>query len=123
MSEIKTVTYEGNVYQIGGVYEFADWGDNWHLDVLESIEREKDYPFYADGNGWKLIRESKSKIGTITPAPIELVDGAAYMFNVRGGRQYVGIYDEGQDIFSISQGQWVYLEKATNIRLMTVGSE
>ena len=124
MSEIKTVTHEGNVYQIGGVYEFSDNGDSWETDELVSISYVAAYPFKVDGCEWSLIRESKSKIGTITPAPIALVDGAAYMFNIIDGkRHHAGIYDEGQGIFSISQGQWVDLERATNIRLMTVESE
>ncbi len=124
MSEIKTVTHEGQVYQIGGVYEFSDEGIYWYVDSLISIDGSKKHPVKGGCWEWKLIKESKRKIGTITPAPVELVDGAAYTFDGRGcNRHHAGIYDERQGIFSISQGQWVDLESATNIRLMTVGSE
>ena len=124
MSEIKTVTHEGNVYQIGGIYEFSDDGVYWTIDTLALISAGDNLLFSATRCKWRLLRETKSKIGTITPAPVELVDGAAYTFDVRGrNRHHAGIYDERQGIFSISQGQWVDLESATNIRLMTVGSE
>jgi len=131
MSEIKTVTHEGNVYQIGQGYLFNDGGDYWHFLKLKRLVVGSPLRFevWVTANKFTVFSHIKEvpaskDIGTLTPAPIELVDGAAYMFNIRDGKHHhAGIYDERQGIFSISQGQWVVLESATNTRLMTVGSE
>ena len=123
MSEVETVTHEGKVYQIGGIYEFSDGGDQYHLDVLESINCGDTYPFNVHCDRWKLIRAVNSTIGTITPAPIELVNGNAYMFDYHGNRKaIVGVYNQEEESFLTRMGilrPW----NATNIRLMTVGSE
>tara|TARA_R110000764_G_scaffold67912_1_gene141017 strand:- start:1986 stop:2522 length:537 start_codon:yes stop_codon:yes gene_type:complete len=120
-NEIKTVTHEGKVYQIGGVYEFSDEGIEWRLDLLTSIDDLEDLPFKGKSFGWELIRESKSKIGTITPAPIKLVDSAAYTY-MFGGFDMIGIYKKSVDRFIRNDG-FTSASCCTNIRLMTVGSE
>jgi hypothetical protein len=71
MSDCKTVTHKGNVYEIGGVYEFSDGGDYWTIDSLVSIDCAVAYPFKVRDCEWSLIREAEYKIGTIAPAPIE----------------------------------------------------
>ena len=122
MSDCKTVTHEGKVYQIGGVYEFSDDGDYWAIDLLASIECAKAYPFKVVGWEWSLIRETESTIGTITLASIELVDGNAYMFDeeVRcSNKNCIGIYEKHGHRFHLKN----YITDAsacTNIRLMTV---
>jgi hypothetical protein len=121
MSEAETVTHEGKVYQIGGIYEFSDDGDYWNIDLLASIECAKAYPFEVEECGWSLIREAESKIGTITPAPIE--NGNAYMFNYNGKKGISGIYDKDTDRFYYQGGSYIPLDYCTNIRPMTVGSE
>ena len=125
MSEIKTVTHNGQVYQIGGIYEFSDNGDSWDTDELVSISYVAAYPFKVVGCEWSLIRETESKIGTITPAPIELVNGAAYMFDVRENT-FLGFYRERRKSFFyeiINGNKIAGASEATNIRLMTVGSK
>jgi hypothetical protein len=71
MSEIKTVTHDGKVYQIGSVYEFSDEGKDWALDELLSVGEGGFNPFEARQYEWKLIREVNYFMGTITPAPPE----------------------------------------------------
>jgi hypothetical protein len=124
MSEIKTVTHEGKVYQIGKLYAFSDdKGVDPLIDRLSSISN-----LYNDdeGNGWKYIKAiAPSKIGTITPAPIELINGAPYMFDVRENT-FLGFYRESRKSFfyEITNGNKIAgASEATNIRLMTVESK
>jgi hypothetical protein len=122
MSEIKTVTHEGKVYQIGKLYAFSDdKGVDPLIDRLSSISN-----LYNDdeGNGWKYIKAiAPSKIGTITPAPIELIDGAAYMFDYEGRKvDRIGIYLEHDNHFVFPIGS-IHTTNCTNIRLMTVESK
>jgi hypothetical protein len=70
MSEIKTVTYEGKVYQIGSVYEFSDDGVDWALDYLLEVGNNPTCPFEAKKYEWELIRKANYTMGTITPASI-----------------------------------------------------
>ena len=118
MSEVKTVTHEGKVYQIGSVYEFSDGGKDWEVDDLVSVVRRGIYPFESRREEWKLIRKVNSTIGTITPEPIELIDGDAYMFSYRGD-EGIGLYEEDESLFFMV-GCSYNLEDCTNIRHMTV---
>jgi hypothetical protein len=125
MSDCKTVTHEGKVYQIGGVYEFSDAGKDWAVDELLAVGERGAYPFEARKFEWELIREVNCTIGTITPAPIELVNGAAYMFD-SDDTVWLGFYSEIQNSFydRLSNGVKISNFKyCTNIRLMTVGSK
>jgi hypothetical protein len=123
MSEIKTVTYEGKVYQIGKLYAFSDdKGVDPLIDRLSSISN-----LYNDdeGNGWKYIKAiAPSKIGTITPAPIELVNGAAYMFNSHEDNllDAIGVYSESHNTLTTFKNLCAVFD-CTNIRLMTVESK
>jgi hypothetical protein len=118
MSDLKTVTHEGKVYQIGGIYEFSDSGDYWTIDELLSIEGTVGYPFKVKDCEWSLIREAKSKIGTITHAPIELVNHNAYMFNIKGD-EVIGLYCS--DTETLTGGRYcLHYLAVSNIRLMTV---
>jgi hypothetical protein len=120
--EIKTATHEGKVYQIGGVYEFSDGGVYWALDSLSSIMLGDTHPFKAEDCEWVLIKETKSKIGTITPAPDEFVDGAAYKFDINGFTA-LGFYHEDRKSFFSYGNKVCGLSEANDIRLMKVGSE
>ncbi len=71
MSDCKTVTYDGKVYQIGGLYEFSDEGKEWAVDELLLVGERESYPFEARQFEWELIREANYTMGTITPAPPE----------------------------------------------------
>jgi hypothetical protein len=123
MSDIKTVTHEGKVYQIGGVYEFSDAGKDWTVDELLSVGDSSIFPFNARQYEWELIREVNCTIGTITPAPVELVDGAAYTFDYHKNRKSsIGVYSKFHNTF-LTVGHDYFVFDCTNIRLMTVESK
>jgi hypothetical protein len=121
MSEIKTVTYKGKVYQLGGVYEFSDNGRDWALDELLYIDEGKDLPFCTREYEWQLIREASYLMGTITPAQIELIDGNAYMFNPHNTTllDVIGLYEEKTNQFCCN-GWSIILAHCSIIRPMTV---
>jgi hypothetical protein len=119
-SKLVTVTHEGNVYELDKHYLF---GNSHQLHRLLKIDKLSDFPFRVldkgQENGFTKIHLVDLNTGTITPAPIELINGAAYSFSVRKSETVIaGIYD-GR-VFNVSQGQWVDFESCTNIRPMTV---
>jgi hypothetical protein len=57
------------------------------------------------------------------PEPIELINGAAYMFNCNGKHGILGIYDKDTDRLYSVGGIFIELDYCTNIRLMTVESK
>jgi hypothetical protein len=121
MSDCKTVTHEGKVYQIGGVYEFSDDGVDWAMGILLVVGASPIFPFEARKYPWKLIREVNYTIGTITTAPpIELIDGEVYMFGYGNRLNAVGVYDKWEKRFYHLRGMYFGFEDCTNIRLMTV---
>ena len=130
MSEIKTVTYEGNVYDLEGIYLANDIGSGegnlWTTMRLISINPKSTHPFrVSDREGWKYITviRSPQTFGTITPAPIELVDGAAYMFDAKFIRNAVGIYHKSSHKMYFTEGMCAEAEWLQNVRLMTVESK
>jgi hypothetical protein len=131
MSEIKTVTHDGQIYQIGGLYLVNDIGSGkgnlWSPIKLTSIDPQSGWPFKSSlGEGFAFIAviRSPQTFGTITPAPIELVDGAAYMFDwtERPMKNSVGVYDLNSQRFYFVSGH-ILSSYCTNIRLMTVESK
>jgi hypothetical protein len=130
MSEIKTVTYKGNVYDLEGIYLANDIGSGegnlWTTMRLISINPKSTHPFrVSDREGWKYITviRSPQTFGTITPAPIELVNGAAYMFDSKFIRDAVGIYCKKYHRMYFTEGMFAEPEWLENIRLMTVESK
>ena len=126
MSEIKTETHLGKVYQIDQEYLFSNDGTHLVYGRLKAICPKSSYPFEAhDGFLCKyigLIQDCKDQ-GTITPAPVELVDGAAYMFDYEGRKvDRIGIYLEHDNHFVFPIGS-IHTTNCTNIRLMTVESK
>ena len=128
MSKIKTVTHEGKVYEIGQEYLFSNDGTHLVYERLKAICPKSSYPFEGhDGKFSKYIgvlSDCKDQ-GTITPAPIELINGAAYMFDVRENT-FLGFYRESRKSFfyEITNGNKIAgASEATNIRLMTVESK
>jgi hypothetical protein len=120
--KITTVTHDGNIYQIGKQYSFSDDGSNWTTSSLKSISYASDFPFRSDFS-WKLIKEFESSdVGTITPAPIELVNGAAYMFCDSDKVENLGIFNCKTNMF-INNNGLTSASFCTNIRLMTVESK
>lgn len=81
-----TVEYKGNVYEIGKRYEFSDCGDDWYGIELECFI-DGQYPCKSTCNSYKQIRAIEpSSIGTITKAPVKLIDGEAYQFDYDGSK-------------------------------------
>jgi hypothetical protein len=124
MSEIKTVTHEGQVCQIGKNYLFSDNGTDFHLAKLVGIKKGK-WPFQTnDADVFKYIHEASAlkDIGTITPAPVKLDHGKAYTFDYFDNKHVVGVYDNKDDDF-IGADDCFEPRDCTNIRLMTVESK
>jgi hypothetical protein len=76
---------------------------------------------FADEHGF-LIAINRAYAKPI-PAPIELVNGAAYMFDAKFIRDAVGIYDKSSHRFYFTEGMFTEAEWLENIRLMTVESK
>jgi hypothetical protein len=127
MSEVNTVMHEGNVYEFNKPYMFsnADEADplDWEHGTLIGILDSTSYKFKTPYNSYVYIKEMEAKdLGTITPAPIELIDNAPYMFEV-GGSKFLGFYETSQEAFFDRDdgGEKVAeLSDCTNIRPMTV---
>jgi hypothetical protein len=131
MSEIKTVTHEGNVYEVGKRYVFTDslpLGEHFTVSRLNFIyvpNSDPSYVFDSEGLPYRYavsLSEVNLDAGTITPAPIEFVNGAAYMFDYRASKDVIGIYSVCTETIS-SIGDDFISKNCTNIRLMTVESK
>jgi hypothetical protein len=126
MSEIKTVP----VF----TQEMSDKGE---LPPIGSY-------FFCEGKKVKAISTTKEEGGVVTflteqggieccwcnkswvepiPAPIEFVDGAAYMFNCDTDVDVIGLFSKGGGLFVINNGAVFNACFCTNIRLMTVESK
>ena len=125
MDDIKTVTHEGTIYQIGKAYLVDDGDNNWILIVLRSVVSSSSLPFRSSLMGYRACKEAPAdSVGTITPAPIDLDHGKAYTFDytLSGGvgvTDTIGIYDEFVGRISHLKG-WNAIENCTNIRPMAV---
>ena len=120
MSGIKTVTHDGQVYQIGQIYAFSDEGSLWVVDCLRVIAGNDDHPFKARSS-WKLARKALlSDLGTITPAPIELDHGKAYTFDYhRFKAPFIGVYNKAGNTFITAEDDYFVFD-CKNIRLMAI---
>jgi hypothetical protein len=120
MSDCKTVTHEGKVYQIGKDYLFSLNELDWTYEKLTDIDGGYEKVFCTQSYEWRYIKEIpvSRTMGTITPAPIELIDGAAYMFDYKGA-SYIGIFTSPPHRFIQVDG-WTLATYCTNIRLMTL---
>ena len=125
MSAIKTVTHEGSVYEIGKDYLFSMNQLHWTYASLTDIDGGYDKVFCTSEKEWLYIKEvpASENIGTITPAPIELIDRNAYMFDYHENRKAaIGVYSKIANNF-ITVGNNYFADKCTNIRLMTVAEK
>jgi hypothetical protein len=127
MNDIKTVTHEGKVYQIGQDYLFSDTKGTWVYSKLLGIKSDDISPFKTYILCWKFIKDMppSEEFGTITPAPIELIDGAAYMFDEQApysNKNCIGIYEKHGNKFHL-KNYATLVKVCTNIRLMTVESK
>jgi hypothetical protein len=125
-----TVTHEGNVYEIGKRYAFTDslpLGDDFTVSRLNFIyapNSDPSYVFDSEGLPYRYavsLSEVNLDAGTITPAPIDLIDGNAYMFDWsdRPMKGSIGVYSLDSQRFYFVNGH-VLASYCTNIRLMTV---
>jgi hypothetical protein len=116
-----TVTHEGNVYEIGKYYLFRMHSVTWTLGILEKINNSDTCYFCTPFKEWLYIKEipASEHLGTITPAPIELIDGNAYMFDYEGV-SCTGVYEAVTERFYFTRGRHILASYCTNIRPMTV---
>jgi hypothetical protein len=116
----KPVTDRGNIYQIGKYYLFTDNGKKFTLAKLTHIGKG-DHPFLTNEKDFFRYMYEVSTLedtGTITPAPIDLIDGNAYMFDFREAT-YTGICCYKTEQFLTLESRILY-SYCTNIRPMTV---
>ena len=123
---METVEYKGKIYEVGKYYLFGDTKDDISCCIkLESINSTGYFPFGAIGLEWKYIKQmpSSDSFGTITDAPVELVDGSIYIFDGLTVKQTgVGFYNKENDIFTPTSGdkEGIPVEYCSNIRKMGV---
>ena len=121
-----TVEHKGNVYEIGRLYAFSDSPVN-DLDVVEygiltSVSGGLFYQYnnFSDKNiKWKYVFEISVIGGTITKAPIKLIDGEVYQFNYETGanvnlKEVRGMYDKDGSCVWI-KGNNYSIDLCTNI--------
>ena len=123
MDDVKTVTHEGTIYQIGKAYLVDDGDNNWILIVLRSVVSSSSLPFRSSLMGYRACKNAPAdSVGTITPAPIDLVDGAAYMFDcdTDASVSVMGIFCKRGGLFLVNDGACFNACFCTNIRPMTV---
>ncbi len=117
---MKTVEHKGNVYQIGAVYEFSDNKEDWELDTLTGVDLEStNYIYEGTRDKCRYIRECQAPIGTITEAPVDLVDGECYQFDYYAGDTFRGVYDKEGGYFWV-KAQLVLAKYCSNIKPLTV---
>ena len=116
----KTVTVDGMVYEIGKLYEFQhDEEEEWHAGILELVREREHLRFESTADFFYKIRECQSRIGTITPAPINLEVGQLYLFDNGSrtgivGRHYMSAFDKPMFDF-VNSGSFIEVAKCTNI--------
>ena len=124
MEDIKTVTHEGQVYQIDKPYLFLNANKRWEFGYLTKVNSVSQFPFInhvsEDFSSIKCLPEFRSGFGTITPAPIELDHGKAYTFDYRANRDSsIGVYSKNGSYF-VTIGSNYPSDDCTNIRPMAV---
>jgi len=118
---MKTIKDKGNVYQVGGLYEFSDDGEHWYVDTLEGIEQDVLCPYETRlGDTHNFIRVCKANLGTITEAPVKLKNGECYSFTDRLGNKRKGFFSARRGVFFRTEGCDAPSE-CTNIKLLVVG--
>jgi hypothetical protein len=90
------------------------------IAVSDSLGK-KVITFYHSTKGLGCGNFLKSWVHPITPAPIDLIDGNAYMFNING--TWVGFYRESRNCFFtqlVNGNKIASVNECTKIRPMTV---
>ena len=121
MESFKAVTHEGQVYQLNKDYFFGTYKKPMKLI---RIDNSSAFPFrvFDNGkeNGYERIYLGSADFGTITPAPIELINGAAYMFDCNTDVSVMGIFCKRGGLFLVNEGACFNACFCTNIRSMAV---
>jgi hypothetical protein len=112
--------HEGNIYEFGQDYLFSNNRVHWTYGALTDLDGGCERVFCTADKEWLYIKEvpASKNMGTITTAPIELINGNAYMFDYKGA-SYIGIYTSPPHRFIQVDG-WTLATYCTNIRPMTV---
>ena len=120
---MKTIEHKEKVYQVGGIYEFSDDGEEWCIDRLEDINQYVTYPYETcPGDGYNFIRACEFSLGTITEAPVELIDGECYQYTSQLGNERKWFFSAKHNTFC-SNGGWSGRSECTNIKLLVVGEQ
>ena len=124
MKGFKTVTHDGQVYQIGKAYLFLSTNGRLEFGCLTKVNSASQFPFInhltEDFSSIECVPEFRGGFGTITPAPRELDNGAAYMFDCDTDVSVMGIFCKRGGLFLVNDGACFNACFCTNIRLMTV---
>ncbi len=93
MDKVETVTVDGMVYQLNELYVMHNGSEN-DQQVHELCEISESGNFIDEnGSHWGFAANA-IMLGTITHAPINLVNGKAYIFSCNGRDDIVALYDE-----------------------------
>ena len=122
--EDKTIEYKGKSYEKDKYYLFGDHGDEvFKCMKLKTINTEdEEYPFIGSTSvEYRFLKQlpSSDNLGTITDAPVDLEDGAAYTFDILNTPTQIGLYRE------FTNNLWnstvdISVNQCTNIRKMEV---
>ncbi len=93
--KVDVATYNGNSYALNTMYETQDGVKVVLDDVVDRVGLRVS-KLCDESNFWieQELFETEIILGTITPAPVEFVDGKAYMFSYKGYDGLVALYDE-----------------------------
>jgi hypothetical protein len=125
MSEIKTETHFGKVYQIDQEYLFGNDGVNLVYGRLKAIRPKSSHQFEThDASIYKyitMLSDCKDQ-GTITPMPVPLIHGKAYTFDYGDWINAISLYSKNSLCFiALNEDTNTYLASdCTNIRPMAV---
>ena len=120
--ENKTVVHKGKVYEIGQEYLFFDDNTKLIYGRLKSICKSSSHPFanhHGDPFSSICAFSELKDHGTIKPVPVELINGNAYMFDIIGSFDLIGVFENSTHGMYRSHGK-ISLSLCTNIREMTV---
>lgn len=117
-----TVERKGEVYETGKIYEFTNNGE-FCIDILIGVRAggvNKDM-FIGLDDDYTEIREPLTSLGTITKAPVKLIDGEAYQFEYNG-KVSTGCYGDSMKRL-YNQDGFISASVCTNIKHLTVGEK
>ena len=119
-----TAEFNGKIYKLGALYIGSDNTIFKLTDIHNGDFRGVDVSGNIYQDDWLIAIEdshfSGVEIGTVTKAPLELINGQAYQFENRLIEVLIGIYNSDRNILSVEQGRYFDVEAATNIKPLKV---